>query len=66
MFESAFMKPRLSQDEAVESNPAVYTVGQLLLGWSFERWWSRMPQWECRCLEPTAVEANAEWSPRIC
>ena len=37
MFESAFMKPKLSQDEAVESNPAVYAVGQLLLGWSFER-----------------------------
>ena len=31
------MKPRLSQDEAVQSNFAVYAAGQLLLGWSFER-----------------------------
>ena len=45
MFESAFMKPKLSQDEAVESNLAVYAAGQLLLGWSVERWWSRMMQW---------------------
>ena len=32
MFELAFMKPRLSQDEAVESNRAIYAAGQLLKG----------------------------------